>query len=65
MGVPKGKTSKSNRRMNRAARYTVDGPALSTCPQCHALKQPHSACSECGYYKGRPALIVNAEKKAK
>ncbi|MBR0376471.1 MAG: 50S ribosomal protein L32 [Firmicutes bacterium] len=61
MGVPKGKTSKANRRMNRAARYTSEAPALSVCPQCHALKQPHHACPECGYYKGRP-VVVKFEK---
>ena len=47
--------------MNRAARYTIDGPALAACPQCHALKQPHHACPECGYYKGRP-VVVKKEK---
>jgi len=62
MGVPKGKTSKANRRMNRAARYTLEGPALVACPQCHALKKPHHACPECGYYKGRPAVVVKAAK---
>ena len=56
MGVPKGKTSKANRRMNRAARYTLDGPSINTCPQCHGFKQPHHACPSCGYYKGRPAV---------
>ena len=61
MGVPKGKTSKANRRMNRAARYTSEAPTLSVCPQCHALKQPHHACPECGYYKGRP-VVVKKEK---
>ncbi len=61
MGVPKGKTSKANRRMNRA-NYKLTDPGLSTCPQCHALKQPHHACPECGYYKGRPAVVKAAAK---
>ncbi len=56
MGVPKGKTSKANRRMNRAARCKIGDPALVECPQCHSLKQPHHACPECGYYKGRPVV---------
>jgi len=59
MGVPKGKTSKANRRMNRAGNSNVASPALATCPQCHAIKQPHTACPECGYYKGRPAVAKN------
>ncbi len=62
MGVPKGKTSKANKRMNRAARYTLGGPALATCPQCHAIKQPHSVCNECGFYKGRK-VVESAEQK--
>ncbi len=61
MGVPKGKTSKANRRMNRAARYTLAGPAMSECPQCHAIKLPHHVCPECGYYKGVP-VVVEKEK---
>ncbi|MEG1501567.1 MAG: 50S ribosomal protein L32 [Clostridiales bacterium] len=63
MGVPKGKTSKANKRMNRAARYTLGGPAISTCPQCHALKQPHCACPECGYYKDRLVIAKAADIK--
>jgi large subunit ribosomal protein L32 len=63
MGVPAGKTSKANKRMNRAARYTLSGPALSICPQCKALKQPHQACSECGYYNGRQAIIKKIAQK--
>lgn len=42
MGVPKGKTSKANRRMNRAGRYAdFTAAAVSLCPQCHAFKLPH------------------------
>jgi len=61
MGVPKGKTSKANRRMNRAARYSLGGPALATCSQCHAMIQPHAICPECGNYKGR--TVIEAKKK--
>ncbi len=66
MGVPKNKTSKANRRMNRAGRYTgFTANAISLCPQCGALKQPHHACPECGYYKGRPVKQAAAEKAEK
>ena len=65
MGVPKGKTSKANRRMNRAGRYADNAaPALSICPQCHALKQAHRACPECGYYKGRPVIVKEQKTEA-
>ena len=59
MGVPKCKTSKANRRMNRAARCVIGKAALCECPQCHALKQPHHACSECGYYRGKIAIVMD------
>lgn len=66
MGVPKNKTSKANRRMNRAGRYAdFAANAVSLCPQCGALKLPHHACPECGYYKGRPVKQVKAEKVEK
>lgn len=61
MGVPKGKTSKANKRMNRAARYTIDGPALATCSQCQSVKQPHAACPTCGFYKGHKVLTKTEE----
>ncbi len=57
MGVPKGKTSKANRRMNRASRYTSEAPALAVCPKCHALKQPHHVCMSCGYYNDKAVLV--------
>lgn len=63
MGVPKNKTSKANRRMNRAGRYAdFAANAMSLCPQCHSYKLPHHACPECGYYKGRPVKQVKAEQ---
>ncbi len=64
MGVPKGKTSKANKRMNRAARYTISAAAFSECPQCHELKQPHHVCPACGYYKGEQIVVekVKAEQ---
>ena len=61
MGVPKGKTSKANRRMNRAGGKTLAGPAMSECQQCHASKLPHQVCPECGYQKGVP-VVVEKEK---
>lgn len=54
MGVPKNRKSKANVRMHRGGLNANNtAPALSICPQCRAFKQPHHACPECGYYKGR------------
>ena len=39
MGVPKNKTSKANRRMNRAGRYAdFTATAVSLCPQLKLRK---------------------------
>lgn len=33
--------------------------APSTCPQCHSARPSHHVCANCGYYKGREAVIVS------
>ncbi len=63
MAVPFRRTSKTKKRMRRT-HLKKDAPTLSTCPNCKALIQPHRACSECGYYKGKEVLTVS-EKEIK
>lgn len=41
------------RRDKRRTHYKAVAPAVSSCPQCGAVKQPHRSCPECGYYNGR------------
>ncbi|MFN3305933.1 MAG: 50S ribosomal protein L32 [Candidatus Kapaibacteriota bacterium] len=55
MPNPKRRMSKS-RRDKRRAHYKPATPTLSVCPQCGAVKLPHRACPECGYYNGRKIL---------
>ena len=52
MPNPTRRHSKS-RRDKRRTHYKGVIPATSSCPQCGAVKQPHMACPECGYYNGR------------
>ncbi|NLG21986.1 MAG: 50S ribosomal protein L32 [Actinomycetales bacterium] len=52
MAVPKRKMSRSNTR-SRRANWKASPVAVSTCPQCKSLKQPHMACPSCGTYAGR------------
>jgi len=62
MPNPKRKHSKSRtgkRRNSKKVRNVV----LSKCPNCGALKSPHSVCPKCGYYKGE--LIVPIKEKGK
>ena len=32
---------------------TTTATALTACPQCRSMKQPHMACPSCGSYNGR------------
>lgn len=35
--------------------------SLILCPECGSRKRPHRACDNCGMYKGRMVIDVNAE----
>ncbi len=35
--------------------------ALVLCPECGSRKVPHRVCNNCGMYKGRMVVDVNAE----
>ena len=52
MAVPKRKMSRSNTR-HRRSQWKAAPIALSTCPQCQAVRTPHQACPSCGDYRGR------------
>ena len=61
MAVPKRKQSKS-RRDKRRANYKLEAPAQSVCPECGEIKLPHRVCLNCGTYKGKTVLAVDADK---
>lgn len=58
MAVPKKKTSKSKSRSRRASAWRVLGRGRSVCDRCGAVKRPHHACRNCGWYHGRQAIDV-------
>ena len=60
MAVPKRKHSKARRDKRRSNVWRIAAPALSKCTQCGALKMPHRVCPECGYYKGKEIVKVEA-----
>ena len=59
MGVPKRKMSKMRLRTRKAANRW-HAPQLNKCSQCGSTVQSHTACSSCGYYRGRQVLTVDA-----
>ena len=59
MAVPKRRLSRSNSRARRS-QWKTTVPTLATCPNraCGQLKLPHTACPNCGQYKGRQVVGV-------
>ncbi|HVS79702.1 MAG TPA: 50S ribosomal protein L32 [Candidatus Paceibacterota bacterium] len=52
-------------RDNRRAHHALEGSALTVCPNCGAKMQRHTACQNCGQYKGRAVVDVHAELRKK
>ena len=65
--VPKKKPSKSRAKKRRTAwakKHQL--PEFQPCPQCEKPRLPHTVCSFCGYYNGKPVIgIKKKEKKTK
>ncbi len=59
MGVPKRKSSKRRCRVRRAAN-AWRRPTLGKCPNCDSAILGHIACPNCGVYRGRQVLAVEA-----
>ncbi|HEV2037961.1 MAG TPA: 50S ribosomal protein L32 [Candidatus Eremiobacteraceae bacterium] len=63
MANPKQRRSKSNVRTRRST-WKLRTVTLSSCPHCKRPRRPHYACSNCGYYNGRPAIKQKDETAA-
>ena len=64
MAVPKKKTSRSRRDQRRSQHDRCATPAISNCPECGAPVRPHTACNECGVYRGRQIIEIEEELEA-
>lgn len=64
--LPKRKHSRRRQGKRRQA-LGLKNITLEACPQCGALKRPHTLCSKCGYYKGSLVFLkkekTESEKK--
>ncbi|MAI87298.1 MAG: 50S ribosomal protein L32 [Candidatus Marinimicrobia bacterium] len=58
MALPKRRQSKSRGRKRRT-HYKSKLVSTTKCPQCNAIKMPHHACPDCGYYRGRPVISAS------
>lgn len=69
MPVPKQRHTKS-RRNKRRANLFLRATSLTVCPKCGKPVLPHTACFNCGYYKGAEVIdvlkkLTKREKKQK
>ena len=63
MPLPKRKHSRARRDKRRSANSKMAVPGFSVCPQCKKLKLPHRICPHCGYYNGKPVVIMKEKSK--
>lgn len=57
--LPKRRHS-SRRQSKRTRALKVTRVTLTSCPQCHELKQPHRVCAKCGFYDQKAIIITKA-----
>ncbi len=62
MSVPKKRRTKSSVGKRRS-HDSLKKIKLSLCPKCKKSIIAHTACGNCGTYKGRQILKVETEKK--
>lgn len=59
MAHPKRKISKT-RRDKRRTHYKAVAPTVVSCSNCGSPVLYHRVCSNCGYYKGKQAILMDA-----
>ncbi|MFA5147065.1 MAG: 50S ribosomal protein L32 [Candidatus Omnitrophota bacterium] len=65
MALPKRKHSKSRRDKRRSANSKVYMQNLSVCPNCKKPRLPHRVCPHCGFYKGKPVVVIEEKVEKK
>lgn len=60
MGTPKKRKSHSRVRMRRS-HHGLRPVHLSECPRCGSARRPHTVCENCGTYRNRLVIDVEAE----
>jgi large subunit ribosomal protein L32 len=64
MPVPKRKRSRA-RRDSRFANKGLKIKTITSCSNCNNPLMPHTACMNCGFYKGAKVLATKADRSAK
>jgi len=61
MSVPKKRRTRGSVK-RRQSHDSLKKQILAKCPQCDKAVKPHTACSFCGYYKGREVIKLKSKK---
>ena len=61
MASPMNKKSKIRKRQRVAQLEKAIVASVQACPECGGMKQAHHVCPNCGMYKGRKVLSVEAK----
>jgi large subunit ribosomal protein L32 len=64
MAVPRHKHTRSSVGQRRMHLF-ITKAALTLCPKCKKPVLPHTACKNCGSYKGREVINVLADLSKK
>ncbi len=65
MALPKRKHSKARRDKRRSANSKMYASNLATCSNCKMPRMPHKVCPHCGYYKGKPVIVIETVEEKK
>lgn len=57
MAVPRNRMSNS-RKNTRRSHHALKAKSLSRCPNCSAVRMPHSLCQACGQYNSREVIAA-------
>ena len=65
MPNPKRKHLKARRDKRRGANSKLYAGSLGICSHCKKTRVPHRVCPFCGYYKGKPVLVIETAQEKK
>lgn len=54
-----------SRSAKRRGANRLRQPSVSRCGNCREIIRPHRVCASCGYYGGKPVLMVKTPKAEK
>lgn len=61
MGVPKRKRSRT-RRDKRFANKGIETKVFGSCSNCQEVLMSHTACSNCGFFKGKKLFKTKLDR---